>query len=88
MHSTADGLSFYICSLNKEVADEIVIGSRDFKFLCGDGQDQYLLVLVRGGKILRGEPKPYGDLENTDVIEVSEIMLQHEARLRAVRESQ
>ena len=69
-HSTKSGLHLYVWSLSRELADGIVIGSRDFEFLCGQADSQYLLVLIRAGKILEGEPKPYGDLESTDVLDL------------------
>jgi len=75
-----DGLHFYVHRLSRDVGDAIVIGTRDFTFLCGQGEGQYLLVLIRNGKILRGEPKPYGDLEKADVIEVTEFLSRPEGR--------
>ena len=67
---TRGGLHLHVRPLSRELGDSIVIGSRDFQFLCGQADHQYLLVLVRDGKILRGEPKPVGDLEAADVIEI------------------
>ncbi len=74
--ATKNGLLLYVRFLRREVADQIVVGSRDFTFLCGDGDNQYLLVPIRDGRILRGEPKPYGDLEKSDVMEVLSILSQ------------
>jgi hypothetical protein len=56
--TTEDGLRLYVRPLGREIADKIIIGTRDFTFLCGDGDYQYLLVPIRHGQILRGEPKP------------------------------
>jgi len=77
-HTTKEGLRFYVRALSRGVADTIVIGTRDFQFLCGDGDGQYLLVLIREERILRGEPKPGGDLEKSDVTEVLAFLSQRE----------
>ena len=74
--TTESGLHLYIRTLEREVADQIVIGSRDFTFLCGDGDNQYFLVPIRGGRILQGAPKPDGDFENSDVAEVLNLLTQ------------
>jgi len=72
--TTETGLRLYVCPLSRDIADQIIIGSRDFTFLCGDGDNRYLLVLIRDGRILRGEPKPHGDLENPDVSEILSLL--------------
>lgn len=74
--STESGLLLYVRPLERKVADQIMVGSNDFKFLCGDGDHQYLLVPIRGGRILRGEPQPYGDFEKSDVTEVLALLSQ------------
>lgn len=76
VRSTETGLRLYVRPLQRQVADKIIIGSRDFTFLCGDGDNQYLMVPVREGVILRGEPKPYGDLEKSDILEVVSLLSQ------------
>lgn len=70
LQTTKAGVRYYVRPLSADVANAIIIGSRDFQFLCGQAGNQCLLVLIRDGKILRQEPKPYGDLENADVMEV------------------
>lgn len=71
---TTSGLRLYVRALERGVANRIIIGSRDFKFLGGNGDNQFLLVAVRDGQILRGEPKPYGDLERADVMEILNLL--------------
>jgi hypothetical protein len=73
---TETGLCLYVRPLKREIADQIMAGSRDFKFLCGEGDNQYLLVPIREGRILRGEPKPNGDFEKSEVIEVLSLLSQ------------
>lgn len=72
--TTKTGICLYVHPLEREVADQIMVGSRDFTFLCGEGDNQYLLVPIREGLILQGEPKPRGDFESSDVIEVLSLL--------------
>lgn len=72
--TTTTGICLYVHPLEREAADQIMVGSRDFTFLCGDGDNPYLLVPIREGQILRGEPKPWGDFESSDIIEVLSLL--------------
>lgn len=73
---TQNGLLLYVRSLERDLADRIIVGGRDFTFLAGDGDSQYLLVPIRDGRILRGEPKPHGDFERSDTVEVLSLLSQ------------
>ena len=72
--TTVSGVNLYVWSLQREMADKILVGSRDFTFLCGEGNNQFLMVPIREGRILRGEPKPLGDFESADIMEVLSLL--------------